>query len=296
METARVRTPTLEIAYEQSGPANGTPVVLLHGFPYDPRSFDPVVPILNEAGLRTIVPYLRGYGPTRFLSPQTARAGQQGAIGLDLIEFLDALKLQKALLAGFDWGARAGCIAAALWPERVLGLLTCCGYHIQDLSQTRKPYDPEQERRFWYQYYFCTERGRAGLAQMRNEIARLLWQLWSPTSPFDEAVFLRTAKSFENPDFVDVAIHSYRHRHNAASGDPQYAPIEARLASQPRIRVPTIALHGADDGVHSPQTTVGQEKYFASRYERRVLEGIGHNPPLEAPREFAKAVTALLSP
>ena len=295
VQVARVRTPTLEVAYEQSGPAGGTPVVLLHGFPYDPRVFDAVVPLLTAAGLRAIVPYLRGYGPTRFLSTRTMRAGQQGAIGQDLIELLDALKLEKALLAGFDWGARAACIVAALWPERVRGLVTVCGYQIQDLSQSRKPFDAEQERRFWYQYYFCTERGRAGLAENRVEISRLLWKLWSPTWPFDEARFMRTAKSFDNPDFVDVAIHSYRHRHEAANGDPQYAPIESRLARLPVIDVPTIAPHGSEDGVHPAEMSIGHEKYFSARFERRVLKGIGHNPPLEAPKDFSKAVTDLLS-
>jgi pimeloyl-ACP methyl ester carboxylesterase len=296
MEITRARTPTLEIAYEHSGPADGAPVVLLHGFPYDPRVFDGVVPVLNGAGMRTIVPYLRGFGPTRFLASQALRAGQQGAIGQDLIELLDALKLERALLAGFDWGARAACVVAALWPERVTGLVTVCGYQIQDIAQARKPFDPEQERRFWYQYYFCTERGRAGLAADRVGISRLLWKLWSPTWPFDEATFLRTAKSFDNPDFVDVSIHSYRHRHAAANGDPGYAPIESRLASLPEIRVPAIAIHGAEDGVHPAEMSVGHEKYFKAAYERRVLEGIGHNPPLEAPREFAKAVLDLRAP
>ena len=292
---AAVRTPVLEIAYEQHGPPGATPVILLHGFPYDPRVFDAVVPLLSGAGLRTIVPYLRGYGPTRFLSERTRRSGQQGAIGQDLIEFLDALGLDKALLAGFDWGGRAACIVSALWPQRVRGLVTCCGYQVQDLSQPTRPYDPEQERRFWYQYYFCTERGRAGLADKRVEISRLLWKLWSPTWPFDEAAFMRTAASFDNPDFVDVAIHSYRHRHGQAGGDPDYAAIEERLAKLPAIGVPSIALHGSDDGVHPPQMSLGHEKYFTSRYERRVLEGVGHNPPLEAPRDFARAVTDLLA-
>ncbi|HLX23993.1 MAG TPA: alpha/beta hydrolase [Usitatibacter sp.] len=296
MEIARARTPTLEVAYEQSGPAGGAPVVLLHGFPYDPRVFDGVVPVLNGAGMRTVVPYLRGFGPTRFLSAQTARAGQQGAIGQDLIELLDALRIEKALLAGFDWGARAACIVAALWPERVSGLVSVCGYQIQDISQAREPFEPEQERRFWYQYYFCTERGRAGLAADRIGISRLLWKLWSPTWTFDEAAFLRTARSFDNPDFIDVSIHSYRHRHAAANGDPSYAPIESRLASLPAIHVPSITIHGAEDGVHPAQMSIGHEKHFKASYERRVLEGIGHNPPLEAPREFAKAVLDLRAP
>ena len=294
MDIARVRTPTLEVAYEESGPADGIPVVLLHGFPYDPRAFDDVVPLLTRVGLRTIVPYLRGYGATRFLSQQATRSGQQGAIGQDLIELLDALRLEKALLAGFDWGARAACIVAALWPERVRGLVTCGGYQIQDLAMARVPVDPEQERRFWYWYYFCTERGQAALVERPDELCRLLWKLWSPTWAFDEATFLRTAQSFRNPDFIDVVLHSYRHRVGVAEGDPHYAAIEARLAALPQVGVPAIAPHGSADGVHPPQTSIGHEKHFASRYERRVLEGIGHSPPQEAPLAFAKAVTDLL--
>jgi pimeloyl-ACP methyl ester carboxylesterase len=295
-DISRVRTPNLEIAYEESGPADGVPVVLLHGFPYDPRAFDEVAPALAREGLRTIVPYLRGYGATKFLSPLAMRSGQQGAVGQDLIELVDALGLEKPLLAGFDWGARAACIVAALWPDRVRGLVTCGGYQVQDLSRAQTPVDPEQERRFWYWYYFSTERGRAGLLEMPDEICRLLWKLWSPTWAFDDATFLRTAQSFRNPDFVDVVLHSYRHRIGAAEGDPRHAALEARLAALPQIRVPTIALHGSADGVNPPETSLGHEKYFASRYERRVLEDIGHDVPQEAPHAFSKAVMDLMQP
>ena len=289
----RVRTSCLEVGYEESGRADAFPVVLLHGFPYDPRCFDKVIPILSAAGLRTIVPYLRGYGGTRFLSPDTMRSGQQAALAHDLLELLDALKVKEAVLAGFDWGGRAACIVAALWPERVRGLVSCGGYQIQDIARSAKPADPEQEYRFWYQYYFHTERGRAGLATMRDEIGRLLWKLWSPTWEFDDATYARTAESFRNPDFVDVAIHSYRHRYGVVEGDPRYAPIETRLADLPKIRVPTLALHGAVDGVTPPRTSEGHAKYFTGRYERRLLDNVGHNPPQEAPEAFAKAVLDL---
>jgi pimeloyl-ACP methyl ester carboxylesterase len=289
-EQARVRTPVLDVAYEHSGPAQGLPVVLLHGYPYDVRAFDDVVPVLNDAGLRTIVPYLRGYGGTRFLSPDTPRSGEQAALGQDLLELLDALNIAQAGLAGFDWGSRAACVVAALWPQRVRGLVSATAYQIQDIANSGKPADPEQERRFWYQYYFQTERGRNGLAANRAELGRLLWKLWSPTWPFDAAVFQRTAASFENPDFVDVVIHSYRHRMGNAPGDPRYAAIESQLARLPKISVPTIAVHGAVDDVNPVQNTQGHQRYFTGPYERRVFENIGHNPPQEAPLAFADAI------
>src|SRR5262245_42284866 len=210
-QLARVRTPVLDFAYEQGGPADALPVVLLHGYPYDARAFDEVAGLLNGEGLRTIVPYLRGYGPTRFLSPDTPRSGQQAALGQDVLDLLDALQISQAVLAGYDWGGRAACVVAALWPERVPGLVSCAGYQIQDLARGGDPVDPEQERRFWYQHYFQTERGRRGLTERRADIGRLLWTLWSPTWAFDEATYARTASSFDNPDFVDVVIHSYRH-------------------------------------------------------------------------------------
>ena len=237
----RVRTPVLDVACEVSGPADGFPVLLLHGFPYDVRSFDAVVAILNAAGLRSIVPYLRGYGGTTFLSADTLRSGEQAALGQDLKELLDAHRIQKAVLAGYDWGGRAACVVSALWPERAAGLVSCGGYNIQDIANSLKPADPEQEARLWYQYYFHTERGRNGLTEKRRGIARLLWKMWSPTWAFDDATFDATAGSFDNPDFVDVVIHSYRHRTGNAAGDPRYAAIEARLAAQPKINVPTIS-------------------------------------------------------
>ncbi len=292
-ELAHVRTSVLEIGYEHSGPADAPVIVLLHGYPFDVRAFDRVVPILNAAGFRTIVPYLRGYGSTRFLSPDTLRSGEQAALGMDLLELLDGLQITQATLAGFDWGGRAACVVAALWPQRSRGLITCTGYQIQDIANSDKPIDPEQERRFWYQFYFNTERGRKGLTQMRGEIGQLLWKLWSPGWSFNEAEFHETAKSFDNPDFVEVVIHSYRHRIRNAAGDPRYVSIEAQLATLPKISVPTIVIHGADDEVNPPHKSEGHHRFFTGYYERRLFEKVGHNPPQEAPQEFARAVIDL---
>jgi pimeloyl-ACP methyl ester carboxylesterase len=289
----RIRTPVLDIACEQHGPADGFPVLLLHGFPYDPRSFDEVVKILNAAGLRTIVPYLRGYGGTQFRSADTPRSGEQAALGQDLKELLDALAVRKAVLAGYDWGGRAACVVSALWPELVAGLVSCTGYNIQDIANSHRPADPEQEARLWYQYYFHTERGRNGLGQKRRELCRLLWKMWSPSWAFDDATFDRTAGSFDNEDFVDVVIHSYRHRTGNAAGDPRYASIQARLAAQPDIDVPTINLHGAADGVTPALVSEGHGKHFTAAYQRRVLDHVGHNPPQEAPQAFADAILQL---
>ncbi|MEA2976519.1 MAG: hypothetical protein QOF19_2039 [Alphaproteobacteria bacterium] len=283
----------LDVAYEQSGPDRAFPVLLVHGFPYDPRGFDEVAAIVNAAGFRTVVPYLRGYGGTRFLSAQTLRSGEQAALGQDLLELLDALDIRTAVLAGYDWGGRAACVVSALWPERVAGLVSCTGYNIQDIPNSYKPADPEQEARLWYQYYFHTERGRSGLNQKRRALCRLLWKMWSPTWTFDEATFERTAASFDNEDFVDVVIHSYRHRFGTVAGDPRYAPVEARLAAQPKIGVPTINLHGAADGVMPAVLSETHGTYFTGRYQRHVLPNVGHNPPQEAPQAFAEAVLQL---
>ena len=293
LRTRQIQTPLLEIACAIEGPENGLPVVLLHGFPYDPHSFDQVVLLLAAAGCRTVVPCLRGFGATRFRADETMRSGEQAAIGCDLLQLLDALHLPQAILAGFDWGARAGCIVAALWPERVLGLLSCCGYQLQERATAGRPALPEQEWRFWYQYYFHTERGRAGLTEQRSELCRFLWQLWSPTWQFTKDEFERTAASFANPDFVDVVIHSYRHRLGNASGDPRYAEIEVRLAAMPTISIPAISLHGMVDGVVPLPFSEGHEKYFKGVYERRLLANIGHNPPQEAPEAFVRALLDL---
>jgi pimeloyl-ACP methyl ester carboxylesterase len=292
----RVRTKTLEIAYEESGPEAGIPVLLMHGFPYDPRAYDEVVPILVAAGCRTIVPYLRGYGPTRFLSADTPRSGQQGAVGRDLLDLMDALGLQTAALVGFDWGGRAACVVAALWPERVRCLVLANGYSIQNIAASVEPRLPEQEHRAWYQFYFHTERGRAGLAAHRRELGKLLWQLWSPNWKFDDATYERTAKSFDNPDYVDIVIHSYRHRFGYAPGDPDLEPIERRLAATPPIPVPTIVIHGGGDGVSGPPNPQTQTRFFTGPVQHRVIPLIGHDIPQEAPAAVAAAVLDLLSP
>jgi pimeloyl-ACP methyl ester carboxylesterase len=283
MNSKRVRTDVLEIAYEEHGPADGPAVILLHGFPYDVRAFDEVAPPLAEAGNRVLVPYLRGYGPTRFLSANTPRSGEQAALGHDLLQLMDALGIRRAALAGYDWGGRAACIVAALWPERVRCLVSCTGYNIQNIAASGEPVSAAQEHRFWYQYYFHTERGRAGLTKNRRDVCRLLWQLWSPEWRFDEMTFERSAVSFDNSDFVEVVIQSYRHRYGYAPGDPALLDIEARLAGQPKIGVPTINLHGGHDGVGPAPSTDRQAAFFAGPYERRLLQGIGHNVPQEAP-------------
>jgi pimeloyl-ACP methyl ester carboxylesterase len=293
MNTLAVTTPLLDIACEDSGPRDAPAVVLLHGFPYDPRCYDGVVPHLHAAGLRTVVPWLRGYGGTRFRSPNTPRSGQQAAIGHDLLDLIDVMGLDRPLLAGFDWGGRAACVVAALWPQRMAGLVTCCGYQIQDIAAAARPANPAQEARFWYQHYFQTERGRAGLAASRDDLCRLLWTMWSPTWAFDDDVWANSAPSFDHPDFVEVVIHSYRHRMGNAPGDGRYADTEARLAVLPPIAVPTISVHGDADGVNPPATSAHHAHHFTAAYERRVFPGIGHNPPQEAPRAFAQAVIDL---
>jgi pimeloyl-ACP methyl ester carboxylesterase len=285
------RTSVLDIAYEESGPADGAPVFLMHGFPYDPRAFDGMLALLP--GCRVIVPYLRGYGPTRFLSADTMRSGEQAALGNDLKELMDALGIARAVLAGYDWGGRAACIVAALWPERVRGLVTCGGYNMHDVAGSAKPADAEQEHRYWYQYYFCTERGRAGLTQNRRDIAKLLWRLWSPNWTFDDATFEATARSFDNPDFVEVVIHSYRVRYGYVAGDPALAEIEAKLAAQPKIGVPTITLQGEALGTTRPEASIAHARHFTGPYWRRTIPRVGHNIPQEAPRETAAAVMEL---
>ena len=290
----RIRTATLDTAYEESGAAEGVPIFLMHGWPYDPRCYDAVIAPLCNAGARVIVPYLRGFGPTRFLSDKTPRSGQQAALGNDLRELMDALAVDHAVLAGYDWGGRAACIVAALWPQRVRGLVTVNSYNIQDIAGSAKPQSPEQERRFWYQWYFQTERGRAGLENNRGALCRLLWELWSPHWAFDTASFQRSAASFENPDFVAVTIHSYRHRYGNAAGDPQLEEIERELAQKPKITVPTIALQGDADGVLPPEASERHAGFFVGPYQRRVLPRIGHNLPQEDPQTFASAVVELL--
>src|SRR5580692_1479103 len=289
-----VRTATLDIAYEASGAADGSPVFLVHGWPYDPRCYDEVVPPLTAAGCRVIVPYLRGFGETRFLSADTPRSGQQAALGRDLLELMDALALPRAMLVGFDWGGRAACVAAALWPERVRGLVSANGYNIQDIAGSAVPGPPAQEHRLWYQYYFHTERGRAGLTANRRELCKLLWRLWSPNWRFDDATFERSATSFDNPDFVEVVIQSYRHRFGYAPGDPALEPFEQRLAARPSITVPSIVLQGEGDGVATATARDAQARFFTGPYRRALIPVIGHDVPQEAPMVVAEAVLELI--
>jgi pimeloyl-ACP methyl ester carboxylesterase len=289
-----VQAGALEIAYLASGPARDIPVVLLHGFPDDAYAYEATLTPLAELGCRLLVPWLRGYGPTRFLTPEVPRSGQQAALGADLRAFLDALDVGSAILVGYDWGGRAACVVAALWPERCRGLVTAGGYNVQDLANANRPGSPADEYKAWYQWYFNTERGRAGLEQNRQDLCRLLWQLWSPTFAFDDATFDRTAASFDNPDFVDVVIHSYRHRRLNAPGDPALEAIEARLAAQPRIAAPTVVLAGEADGVDPPSPDDHDAVHFTGPYERRLLPRVGHFVPREAPDAVVAGVRSLL--
>ncbi len=288
-----VRTATLDIAYLQAGPADGAPVILLHGFPDDVHAYETVAPALAAAGRRVLVPWLRGYGPTHFRDPATPRSGQQAALGADLLGFMDALGIARATLAGYDWGGRAACIVAALWPQRVSGLVSVNGWNIQDIAAARRPAAPDQELRYWYQWYLHTERGRAGMAANRRDIGRLLWRLWSPNWAFDEATFERTAASWDNPDYVDVVVHSYRHRYGAVAGDPALEPIERLLAARPRIAVPSVVLDGEADGVGPPTAQDRHAAMFSGPYRRQLVPRAGHFLPREAPGAMVQAVLAL---
>lgn len=283
-----VDTPQLTIAVEEHGRADGPPVILLHGFPYSARCYDAVVPLLP--GHRVLVPHLRGYGQTR-LKPGVLRSGAQGALGADLLALMDALAIPRAILAGYDWGGRAACVVAVLHPERCAGLLTCTGYNIQDIDRANDPQPPEREMRHWYQFYLHGERGARGLAANRVELARLLWRSWSPDWRFTGAEFAASAAHFDNPDFVEVVLHSYRHRFGLVPGDPAHDDFETALALLPQITVPSFELHGAADGVNPPLPK--PSPLFTGRFERRILPGIGHNPPQEAPAEFARALLSL---
>jgi pimeloyl-ACP methyl ester carboxylesterase len=285
----------LNIAYYDAGPPAGPAVVLLHGFPYDIHSYVDVAPMLAAAGCRVLVPYLRGYGPTRFRDPATPRSGEQAAIGVDLLALMDALAIPRAVFAGYDWGGRAACVGAALWPERCAGLVSVNGYPIQDIANAMQPASVAREVAYWYQWYFQIERGRAGLAANRREIARTLWTLWSPTWDFDDACFERTAAAHDNPDYVDIAIHSYRHRYGLAAGDPSYADLQSRLAALPPIAVPAITLDGEADGVTPATDGSAQAARFTGRRVHRVVPRAGHNLPQEAPDAFAEAVMELVN-
>jgi pimeloyl-ACP methyl ester carboxylesterase len=280
----------LNVGYAEAGPAAGPVVILLHGWPYDIHSYVDVAPWLASAGYRVIVPYLRGYGPTRFLSSETFRNGQPSAIAVDTIAFMDALRIQRATLAGFDWGARTANIIAALWPERCKALVSVSGYLIGSQESGKMPLPPKAELEWWYQYYFATERGRAGYDKYRHDFAKLIWQLASPKWHFDDATFDRSAAAFDNPDHVSIVIHNYRWRLGLANGEPKYDDLEKRLAEGPVITVPTITLEGDANGAPHPDAS-SYAKKFSGKYAHRIIKGgVGHNLPQEAPQAFAKAV------
>jgi pimeloyl-ACP methyl ester carboxylesterase len=269
-------------------------VLLMHGFPYDIHAYVDVAPQLAAQGCRVIVPYLRGYGPTLFRDKTTPRSGEQAALGADLLALIDALGIKRAVFAGYDWGGRAACVVAALWPERCIGLVSLNSYNIQDIAKAMVPARPDREVPLWYQYYFQLERGRAGLAANRREITKLLWQQWSPNWQFDDACFERTAAAHDNPDYVDVVIHSYRHRFGLAEGDPRYADLQRKLAAQPPITVPTITLDGEEDGVVFATDGHASALKFSGLRVHRVIPRAGHNLPQEAPEAFAAAVLELI--
>jgi pimeloyl-ACP methyl ester carboxylesterase len=280
----------LNVGYAEVGPADAPAVILLHGWPYDIHSYVDVAPLLAKAGYRAIVPYLRGYGPTRFLSDKTFRNGQQSVVALDIIALMDALKIEKAILAGYDWGARTANIIAALWPERCKAMVSVSGYLIGSPESNTMPLPPQAELAWWYQFYFATERGRLGYERYRSDFAKLIWKIASPKWDFDDATFDRTAASFNNPDHVAIVIHNYRWRLSLAKGDPQYDHLEKRLAGGPVITVPTITLEGDANGAPHPDDTL-YRKRFSGKYAHRLIKGgVGHNLPQEDPRAFTKAV------
>jgi pimeloyl-ACP methyl ester carboxylesterase len=286
----QINAGVLSVAYAEAGPADGPPIILLHGWPYDIHSYVDVAPLLASAGYRVIVPYLRGYGTTRFLSGETVRNGQQSALAVDIVALMDALKIEKAVLAGYDWGARTAAIVAALWPERCKALVSVSGYLIGSQEANKMPLPPKAELEWWYQYYFATERGQAGYDKYRHEFAKLIWQLASPKWAFDDATFNRSAAAFDNPDHVSIVIHNYRWRLGSAEGEPKYDDLEQRLAAFPPIAVPTITLESDANGAPHPDPSAYAKK-FSGRYEHRhITGGIGHNLPQEAPRAFAQAV------
>jgi pimeloyl-ACP methyl ester carboxylesterase len=285
----------LNIGYAEAGPAGGEPVILLHGWPYDIYSFVDVAPLLASANCRVVVPYLRGYGTTRFLSDSTMRNGQPSALALDTIELMNALGIEKATLAGFDWGARSADIMAALWPERCKALVSVSGYLIGSQQAGKMPLPPEAELQWWYQFYFATERGRAGYDKYRREFSKLIWRLASPKWNFDDATFDRSAKAFDNPDHVAIVIHNYRWRLGLAEGEARYDDLEKKLAQSPVITVPTITMQGDANGAPHPEPSA-YAKMFSGKYSHRTIDGgIGHNLPQEAPQAFAQAVVDVMA-
>lgn len=285
-----IESGVLDVAHFEAGPADGAPVMLLHGFPYDIHSYIDVTPRLADAGFRVIVPYLRGHGPTRFLDAATPRSGQQAALGRDVIDLMDALGIERAILAGYDWGGRAACVAAALWPERVTGVVSVNSYLIQDIAASRHPLRPDLEAGFWYFFYFLTERGRAGLEANRRGITEVIWRRNSPEWRFDDATLERASEAFENPDYVDIVIHSYRHRLGQAEGDPAYQRLEEELATLPPITVPSVTLDGLADGNFTATDAAASAAHFTGPRAHHQVPHAGHNLPQEAPTAFAAAV------
>jgi pimeloyl-ACP methyl ester carboxylesterase len=289
----QINAGVLIVGYAEAGPANGTPVILLHGWPYDIHSFVDVAPALATAGYRVIVPYVRGYGTTRFLASDTPRNGQQSVVAVDVINLMDALKIDKAVLGGFDWGARSANIVAALWPERCKALVSVSGYLIGNQVAGKVPLSPQAELQWWYQFYFATDRGRDGYDKYRHDFSRLIWKLASPKWNFDDATFDRSAAAFDNPDHVAVVIHNYRWRLGLAQGEAKYDDLEKKLADAPVIAVPTITMEGDANGAPHPESSTYAKK-FSGKYEHRTIKGgIGHNLPQEAPQAFAEAIVSV---
>ena len=290
-----VQTPMLNIGYEEHGDASGFPIILLHGFPYDIRSFDGVIAPLVEAGHRVIVPYLRGYGPTSFLDPDAPRMAEQAAIGQDVVDLAAALGINRMALAGFDWGLRAGCITSILPPEMVAGFVAMGGYSVQNTVQKEQPAPAFREARMWYQWYFNTEQGRVGLEENRRDIIRHLWETWAPTWDYTDEAFNLSAPSFDNPDFVDIVLHSYRHRHMNAPGEDRFIEVELNLAEGPPVTVPSIVLRGADSGLGAPsQDPSADERNFTQLVARRIVSGAGHDLPVQRPDAVSAALLELL--
>jgi pimeloyl-ACP methyl ester carboxylesterase len=286
----QIEAGVLNVGFAEAGPADGPPVLLLHGWPYDIHTYLEVAPLLSAKGYRVIVPYLRGYGTTRFLSSETARNGQPSALAVDIVALMDALTIRKAIISGCDWGARTANIVAALWPERVKAMVSVSGYLIGNQRSGKIPLPPAAELQWWYQFYFATDRGRAGYEKFRNDFARLIWQLASPKWKFDDATFFRSASAFENPDHVDIVIHNYRWRLGLAQGESKYDEFEKRLASSPLISVPTITLEGDANGAPHPDQSAYANKFSGKYVHRLIKGGVGHNLPQEAPKDFAQAV------
>ena len=289
----QIKAGDLNVSYFETGPTDGVPVILLHGFPYDIHSYLEVVPVLSNARCRVIVPYLRGYGKTSFLAKKTIRSGQQAALGYDLLNLMNSIKIDKAILAGYDWGGRAACVVAALYPERCLGLISCNGYNIQDIKNSSKPSNPNTEQKLWYQYFFHSERGRLGLINMRHDFIKYLWKTWSPSWNFNDEIYGLSKSSFDNSDFVDVVVHSYKHRFGIVAGDPKFDLIEKDLSKQPKISVPSITIDGETDGVSELSNISKIKQKFSAHIRHQILPNIGHNVPQEDPKNFSRAVLEL---